>query len=118
MHTEKDTTYVNIIFDIPTFRGVMVEKFKSPTTFVYASNLQGCIWKDKDGQIHSFNGMPGEILIIEQQKCRCKWYKHGEFIKEIEIVKKLEHELIAEKIKIRNFNKRIKNVSNSNKRHS
>lgn len=95
--------YANLKIDIPTLRGVLIEKFKEP---FYANGFI-VEWCDKNDELHSFNGFPSSIVHIAYTKGYViKWHKHGVEIRKTIILKKTESEIIAEKISARNFQRR------------
>ena len=98
--------YYNLTIDLQTLNNVIVEKFVKPSVITDKEIM----WYDKSGLLHSFNGFPSYIEKRENGKYYLiRWHKHGfEFKTHIEIIK-LKSEIIAEKIKARNFQERAKN---------
>ena len=106
-----NTTYENLNIDIPTRNRVMVEKYVAP--FYVSENLTAprlyIEWRDKNEELHSFNGFPSIIKINKNVDFIFKWHKHGEKIRTLRIEKKSpESEIIANKIATRNFEERAK----------
>ena len=87
----------------------MIEKFKQPSECI----KDKAIWRDRDGELHSFNGMPA-FISISNVNCIISllWFKNGALTKEIYIDVKSEINIIADKIKSRNFEKRAKKNKN------
>ena len=99
----RNNLYTNLKIDLPTLNNVMVEKFIKPSVVTDKE----IIWYDKSGLHHSYNGFPSYIEKRENEKYYLiRWHKHGfEFKTHVEIIK-LKSEIIAEKIKARNFQER------------
>lgn len=75
-------------FEIPLLNGVIVEKFKEPNCIapgVYE-------WRDKRGELHSFNGFPSLIRVKSENVCHMIWSNHGIPIKSLVIDKKVKLE--------------------------
>ena len=100
MKKKSENIYANLDIDIPTVKGVLIEKFKEP---VIIDNR--IMWYDKNENLHSFHGFPS-LIILEAFACQVFWYTHGKYIKSEYIKFKSESEIIAEKIKARNFARR------------
>lgn len=105
---KKNIMYADLKIDIPTLNGIMVEKFIAP----YRDNDDLWYWRDNKDEHHSFNGMPAYIR-QDRQEYVLIWFKHGEKVHSLIINKKLEHEIIADKRKNRNFTKTNSNDKNS-----
>ncbi len=95
--------YTNLKIDIPTSRNVFIEKFIKP----YITNEHEIEWRDKNEELHSFNGFPA---CIDKRKLDyiLGWYNHGICIKLTSVEMKSQSEIIAEKIANRNFAGRAK----------
>jgi len=96
-------SYLNLNIDIPTLTGVMIEKFKQPSS----CTKELMLWKKRDGELQSFNGMPAFIRIGPNQ-ISVIWVNNGKPIKEMYIEVKSKINFIADKIKSRNFEQRAK----------
>lgn len=105
MKQKNKNWYNDLKIDIPTVHGVLIEKFKEPVIDDYGRIR----WYDKNDLLHSFNGFPCciEVRKIERE-CFLVWNNHGVYIKSLILKMKLESEIIAEKIKARNFQRRAK----------
>lgn len=99
----KCKSYSNLEIDIPTLTGVMVEKFKQPSS----CKEDVITWYNRDGQLQSFNGMPSFIRIGPNQ-ISMLWANNGKPAKEVYIEVKSKIDFIADKIKSRNFEQRAK----------
>lgn len=92
--------YADFKYDIQPLNGVMIEKFIPP----YFENELLAEWRDKNGYLHSRNGMPAFIRFKGDNAINILiWYNHGKYKKGVNLGQKLEHESIAEKIKMRKF---------------
>jgi hypothetical protein len=96
-------SYSNLKIDIPTLTGIMIEKFKQPSS----CKEEVILWKNRDGQLQSFNGMPAFIR-IGSNKIAMIWADNGKPGKEMYIEVKSKIDFIADKIKSRNFEQRAK----------
>jgi len=96
-------SYLDLKIDIPTLTGVMVEKFKQPS--ICKDTLMS--WLNRDGDFHTFNGMPSFIR-INPTNIVLLWSVDGKIVKDHYIDKKSKIDFIADKIKSRNFEQRAK----------
>jgi len=96
-------SYSSLKIDIPTLTGVMVEKFKQPSS----CKTEVITWMNRENQLHSFNGMPAFIRIGPNQ-ISVLWANNGKPGKEMYIEVKSKIDFIADKIKSRNFEQRAK----------
>lgn len=104
--------YADFKYNIQPLNGVMVEKFIPPTF----EDEYRAEWRDKQGQLHSHNGMPAFIRFKGQNvSVSMSWFIHGKIKNHSEIIVKTEHESIAEKIKMRKF---VKIKTNDKNRRS
>ena len=99
----KCKSYSDLKIDIHTLTGVMVEKFKQPSS----CKKEVITWINREGQLQSFNGMPAFIRIGSDQ-ISILWAINGKPVKEMYIEVKSEINFIADKIKSRNFEQRAK----------
>lgn len=102
MKKKSGNIYTNLDIDIPTVKGVLIEKFKEPV--IIDNRIE---WYDKNELLHSFHGFPSRI-IVGVYNYNILWHVHGECIKLVVIEHKSESKIIAEKIQDRNFARRAK----------
>ena len=94
--------YTNLKIDIPTLRGVLIEKFREPNVTEWTIH-----WFDKNDELHSFNGFPSCInRQVFSKEYYLRWHKHGVEIKTLTVPIKSESEIIAEKLANKNFQER------------
>ncbi len=104
MNKNSENLYTNLNIDIPTLHGVLIEKFKEPVVSYWAIR-----WNDRNDELHSFNGFPSCIeRSIFNRVCYLRWHKHGKEIKSLTVQIIPRSEIIAEKIKARDFQERAK----------